>query len=165
MIKTLCLMDSVSRTNGGIFGAERCLQQSLQALPDVSVQVIGLQDAHTEADRAQWAPLNPAAHPVRGPRAFGYAPGLLDGLLRTNADLIYCAGLWKYPSLAALNWSRRTGKPMLVAPHGMLDPWALQNSRLKKQIAGALFQRRNCAAPPVSAPFVKRKRRPFAPTA
>ena len=139
-LKTLCIMDSVSRSNGGIFEAERRLQQSLKAQPGVDVQVVGLRDHHTESDRAKWQPLNPTVHVVRGPQAFGFAPGLLDTLLHSDADLAYCAGLWKYPSLAALRWSRRTGKPMVVAPHGMLDSWALQNSGLKKQIAGWLFQ-------------------------
>jgi glycosyltransferase involved in cell wall biosynthesis len=139
-MKTLCIMDFVSRANGGIFEAERRVQQSLQAQADMNVQVVGLRDPHTKADRAAWRPLNPMAHNVRGPQAFGYASGFLDTLLKTNADLAYCAGLWKYPSLAALRWSRRTGKPMLVAPHGMLNPWAVRNSATKKRIAGWLFQ-------------------------
>ena len=132
-------MDSVSRANGGIFEAERRLQQSLQAT-GVEVQVVGLPDAHTKADQPKWQPLIPTIHPVRGPQSFGYAPDLFNGLLEIDADLAYCAGLWKYPSLATLRWSRRTGKPLIVAPHGMLDPWALENSRSKKQVAGWLFQ-------------------------
>jgi poly(glycerol-phosphate) alpha-glucosyltransferase len=134
-------MDSVSRANGGIFEAERRMQQSLQVLAGVDVQAIGLQDPHTESDREAWQPLNPVAHAVRGPQAFGFAPGFLDALLSTDADLAYCAGLWKYPSLAALRWSRQTGKPMVVAPHGMLEAWALRNSRFKKQIAGWFYQK------------------------
>jgi glycosyltransferase involved in cell wall biosynthesis len=31
----------------------------------------------------------------------------------------------------------------LVSPHGMLESWALQNSRWKKRLAGWLFERRN----------------------
>ena len=132
-------MDSVSRANGGIFEAERRLQQTLQ-VAGVEVQVVGLPDAHTKADLPKWQPLIPTIHPVRGPKSFGYAPDLFNGLLETDADLAYGAGLWKYPSLTTLRWSRRTGKPLIVAPHGMLDPWALENSRSKKQVAGWLFQ-------------------------
>lgn len=132
-------MDSVSRANGGIFEAERQLQQSLQ-VAGVEVQVVGLQDAHTKADQAKWQPLIPTVHAVCGPQAFGYAPDLFKRLLETDSDLAYCAGLWKYSSMATLRWSRRTSKPLLIAPHGMLDSWALKNSRLKKQVAGWLFQ-------------------------
>jgi poly(glycerol-phosphate) alpha-glucosyltransferase len=77
---------------------------------------------------------------VRGPRAFGFAPGLVDILIKAEADLAYFVGLWKYPSVAALRWVRQTGKPMIVSPHGMLDPWALRNSGEKKRLAGWLFQ-------------------------
>jgi glycosyltransferase involved in cell wall biosynthesis len=140
-VKTLCIMDSVSRANGGIFEAEHRMQQTLQVQMEVEVQVVGLRDPHTESDRSKWQPLNPIVHTMRGPQAFGFAPAFFDTLLKANADLAYCVGLWKYPSLAALRWARRTGRPMVVAPHGMLEAWALRNSRVKKQIAGWLFQK------------------------
>ena len=41
-MKTLCIMDWVSRTNGGIFEAERRLQQTLQAKMGIGVEVLGL---------------------------------------------------------------------------------------------------------------------------
>jgi len=132
-------MDSVSRANGGIFDAERRLQQSLHAL-GVDVRVVGLDDSSTEADREQWSPLVPQTHALRGPHSFGFAPGFLKTLVETEADLAYCVGLWKYPSMASLLWNRRERKPMIVAPHGMLDPWAVQNSRWKKRIAHFLFE-------------------------
>jgi poly(glycerol-phosphate) alpha-glucosyltransferase len=62
--------------------------------------------------------------------------------LDPNADLLYAATLWKYPSWAALQWVERTGKPMMVAPHGSLDEWALKNAAWKKRIAAVLFKDR-----------------------
>jgi poly(glycerol-phosphate) alpha-glucosyltransferase len=47
-----------------------------------------------------------------------------------------------YPSVAAHRWSHRT-KPYIVSPHGMLDSWALNNSRLKKRICAAVYENRN----------------------
>jgi glycosyltransferase involved in cell wall biosynthesis len=138
-MKILCIMDSVSRANGGIFEAERKLQQNLAAR-GAEVQVIGLQDAHTESDRAAWRLLEPRAYPVTGPAAFGFAPELTRALMKSEADLGYLVGLWKYPSVAAQHWARRTGRPLVIAPHGMLDAWALKNSGFKKRIAGLLFQ-------------------------
>jgi poly(glycerol-phosphate) alpha-glucosyltransferase len=78
---------------------------------------------------------------VKGPGAFGYSPDLLP-VLNPKADLLYAATLWKYPSWAALQWAERTGKPMMVAPHGSLDAWALRNAVWKKRIAAALFKNR-----------------------
>lgn len=139
-MKTLCVMDSVSRANGGIFEAERRLQQTLSAEQNIAVQVVGVCDSHTEADRSAWHPLIPLTYPVLGPQSLGFAPKFADALLESDADLAYCAGLWKYPSAAALHWARRTRKPVIVAPHGMLDPWAIHHSHTKKKIAGWLFQ-------------------------
>ena len=139
-MKTLCVIDSISRTNGGIFEAERRLQQTLHAAMGIDVQIVGLHDSYTESDRETWRPLTPIACAVKGPQSFGYAPDLLDVLVKAQADLGYFVGLWKYPSVAALRWISRTGKPFLVAPHGMLDPWAVRNSAAKKRMAAWLFQ-------------------------
>ena len=48
-----------------------------------------------------------------------------------------------FPSIVALRWGRDTGRPVVVSPHGMLDPWALRNSRLKKAAAWSLFEGAN----------------------
>jgi poly(glycerol-phosphate) alpha-glucosyltransferase len=139
-MKTLCVMDWVSRTNGGIFEAERGLQQLLHTQMGLDVEVVGLRDAKTDADLAAWAPLVPNACAVRGPAAFGYAPDLAPALNRSGADLAYIAGLWKFPMLAAHRWARAHRKPIVIAPHGMLEPWAVRHSGVKKKFAGWLFQ-------------------------
>jgi len=139
-MKTLCVMDSVSRTNGGIFEAERRLQQLLHTKIGLGVEVVGLRDAQTGADLPAWSPLVPTACAVRGPAALGYAPEFLRTLSNSHADLAYVAGLWKYPMLAAQRWSRAARKPLVVAPHGMLEPWAVRRSGAKKKVAGWFFQ-------------------------
>ncbi len=48
-----------------------------------------------------------------------------------------------YPSVASLNWSRRARGPRLVSPQGMLDAWAIRNSRWKKRLAGWLYENRH----------------------
>ena len=47
-----------------------------------------------------------------------------------------------YPSLASLRWSRRgrERRSYVVSPHGMLDPWAVRNSRLKKRLVAWWFE-------------------------
>jgi poly(glycerol-phosphate) alpha-glucosyltransferase len=107
----------------------------------VQVDVIGLEDPFTAQDAARWLPLEPRAVKVKGPGAAGYSPDLLP-VLDPKADLLYAATLWKYPSWAALQWAERTGKPMMAAPHGSLDAWALSNAAWKKKIAASLFKNR-----------------------
>jgi poly(glycerol-phosphate) alpha-glucosyltransferase len=50
-----------------------------------------------------------------------------------------------YSSVASLRWARRQGRPYVISPHGMLDPWALANSPWKKRIAAGLFEHRHLA--------------------
>ena len=138
-MKALCVLESVSRADGGIFEAERALQCALAEREGVDVRVVGVRDDFTEADAAKWGSLRPRVAALRGPAGFGYAPGIGD-LLDVDVDLAYAATLWKYPSWAVLNWQKKTRKPVVAAPHGSLDAWALNNSRWKKRVAAWLFK-------------------------
>src|SRR5262249_9186759 len=79
-------------------------------------------------------------YPTRGPRSFAFSPGLLKILDHERPDLVHLHGLWTYGSIAAQLWGRRTGKPVVVSPHGMVDRWALRQSAVKKWTAGAAFE-------------------------
>lgn len=138
-MKTLCILESASRVDGGVFVAERTLQRMLSMDHGVQVAVVGLRDRFSEQDRDQWLPLRPKFADVCGPASFGFSPSLPSMLDRT-VDLTYSATLWRYPSMAVLRWHERTRKPMIAAPHGSLDPWALRNSRMKKRIASLLYK-------------------------
>jgi poly(glycerol-phosphate) alpha-glucosyltransferase len=50
-----------------------------------------------------------------------------------------------HTSLIMRRWSRLQSKPFITTLHGMLDPWALRNSRWKKRLC-ALAYERNCLA-------------------
>lgn len=134
------VLSSLSRLNGGISESVRRLAQSLP-LPGGQVRAFGLRDAHTDDDAALWhpVPIHPCA--VRGPRAFGRAPELAPALDAFDPDLTHAAGLWMYPSVVNHHRHRRTKKPYLVSPHGMLDAWALRNSAWKKRLASLAYER------------------------
>jgi poly(glycerol-phosphate) alpha-glucosyltransferase len=104
--------------------------------------VVGLADPASSVDQPLWGGIDTTVMPVLGPRAFGYAPGLLKTLQLKEPDLVHVHGLWMYPSLAVVRWSRRS-KPYVVSPHGMLDSWALKNSGWKKQVAAAVYENRH----------------------
>ena len=140
-MKVALLLSSVSRANGGISESVRALARALHARGDTEVGVLGLEDEFTATDLPLWQPLVPRAFPVRGPRAAGFAPGLLPALAEAAPDVAHAAGLWMCPSVAERRWARAARRPYLVSPHGMLDAWALRNSAWKKRIAAALFER------------------------
>lgn len=79
--------------------------------------------------------------------------GRLEWILSTNArreldavipgmDIVHLHGVWDPILRAAAGAARRARKPYVLAPHGMLDPWALSEKSLKKKIAFAMGYRR-----------------------
>ncbi len=55
--------------------------------------------------------------------------------------LMHLHGLWRSPTRLAPALAGE-GLPLVLAPHGMLDPWALAQSRWKKRLVEALWERR-----------------------
>jgi len=55
--------------------------------------------------------------------------------LLPDVDIVHLHGVWESLLRVAANQSRRLGKPYIVTPHGMLEPWALSRKWFKKQIA------------------------------
>ena len=62
-----------------------------------------------------------------------------------QADGVHIHGLWEQSTLIAARSARALRKPYIVSAHGMLEPWALSSSRLRKQVYAALFERDNLA--------------------
>jgi poly(glycerol-phosphate) alpha-glucosyltransferase len=140
MLKSAHLTGPVSRQAGGLFDALLRLVQS-EHRQGVDVKVFGLWDEQTAADLPAWQPVPVAAFQPAWPKVLGRAPRFSEALLAFAPDLSHTHGLWRYSSIAARNYSRATRRPYLVSPHGMLDPWALQQSRWKKRLACRLFER------------------------
>ena len=57
-----------------------------------------------------------------------------------DADLCHAHGMWARSAFASLAWRMRHRRPLIVAPHGMLDPWALEQSALAKRLALATYE-------------------------
>ncbi len=67
-----------------------------------------------------------------------------DELVRGSAG-VHIHGLWETSTAVAVRAAHRAGLPYVLSAHGMLEPWALRNKRLKKQIYAALIERGNVA--------------------
>ena len=92
-------------------------------------------DKFTEQDRSRFAPSKVVACSMYGPAQFAFAPGLAKALIGAGLDCLHQQGIWMYPSRAGALWARQTGKPYLITPQGMLDPWIIARGRWKKSIA------------------------------
>lgn len=70
---------------------------------------------------------------------------LRQEVLAAQPALIHLHGLWRSPTRIAPRLAS-AGLPLLIAPHGMLDPWALAQSRWKKWMVWRLWEHRALAA-------------------
>ena len=61
----------------------------------------------------------------------------------TGISLIHQHGLWMAASHAVTNFSFQNKIPLVLAPRGMLEPWAINNSKWKKKLAWMLYQKRD----------------------
>lgn len=52
----------------------------------------------------------------------------------SNYDLVHVQAIFTYPSLLAYCACYRHQVPYIVAPHGMLEPWAMSYKQLKKRL-------------------------------
>ncbi len=49
-------------------------------------------------------------------------------------DIVHVHGAWSTSNLTFARHARRTGKPYLVSPRGMLDDWSMAQKRFKKRV-------------------------------
>ena len=159
-MQAVSLVGSVSRLAGGLFESVRGLHQELLRRPNsrlrrspesnsdtdencISVSVLGTRDEFTRTDIEAWRPVDVTALGIRGPRAFGYSPEVSERLSALQPGLVHVHGLWQYSSVAALRWHKKTARPYMVSPHGMLDSWALAHSKWKKRFCWAAYERKH----------------------
>ena len=131
------LVGSTSVTAGGVSEAVHSLAAALGRRSDVSIEIFAPEDGR---DGRSFGDIPVRLAKIRGPSSFAYAPHLVRQLLDADLDVLHVHGLWMYMSIAAWRWARATGRPYVVSPHGMLDPWALDNNRIKKQLAMLAYE-------------------------
>jgi poly(glycerol-phosphate) alpha-glucosyltransferase len=103
--------------------------------------VIALEDAYSGEDKAALGYTALLTARVQGPRFFGYAPDLARLFRQADPDILHLHGIWMYPSRPGAEWARKTGRPYVVSPHGMLDPWITGRGRWKKARAQRVYER------------------------
>ncbi len=114
------------------------LSAAVDNIDGFDVRVFGLADNSWR--QHEWNGAEPVSLTAVGPLAFGYTPALLRELLNWRPDIVHTHGLWMHHSRSVHQWSKRTGRPYLVSPHGMLEPVALKMSSTKKAVSRFLFQ-------------------------
>jgi len=84
--------------------------------------------------------------PYVGPKALRYSPAMVKAAAGAEGgifDVVHQHCIWLANSRITLQLRGKHNVPSVVAPHGSLEPWALQRSSLKKRIALPLYEREN----------------------
>ncbi len=136
------VVGSMSHKAGGLYQSVRRTAQEL-VRRGVIVTVYALEDSESAGCLAAWYPLRPRLFRTIGPKRLGLAPHLTKALMAANHDIVHQHGLWQAFSASVLSWRKKTGRPVIVSPRGMLSPWALRRSSWKKGMAATTFERAN----------------------
>ncbi|WP_448873263.1 glycosyltransferase [Desulfobulbus propionicus] len=132
----IAILSGITRSAGGVFYAVSSLCKAL-VKQDVGVLVIGWGGTEFQEDLEAWGKVSVSSYKASGPLKSSLA---VRHLLKTSAvDMVHQHGIWLDDQWAALQWQKQTGRPVIISPHGMLDPWAVRNSAWKKKLVGWLF--------------------------
>lgn len=137
------LLDSASRRAGGVLESVRGFSKALIEQCDWRSIAIAKNDPDFKADAPLWAP-TPVIFPKPSMMSFAHLDGALAREAAAQApSIVHTHGIWGVGSRAGalLTW-RRNAPRLVVSPHGMLDAWALAQSRSKKAVAKVLWANR-----------------------
>ncbi len=56
-------------------------------------------------------------------------------------DLLHINGIWELPNVIIQKCAQKRNIPVIISPHGMLEPWILNKNRGKKKLALFLYQK------------------------
>ena len=129
-----------SRAGGGVFEAVVAQAGLIRDLGGEPL-IFALDNQPAADDLARFEGASVMVVGVRGPRQIGLAPGLVDALVKARLDALHLHGIWMYPSRAGAQWAKQTGRPYVISPHGMLDPWITARGRWKKALARVGYER------------------------
>ena len=145
MARIAYLLGSASRLSGGMITAVRPLARTHHDLFSHDIGVFAATDEYSEADRGSWAPSAVSISPKVWPRSLFRAPAMHARLAEFRPEIVHNHGIWLHASYVGLRYAQRTGVPMVVSPHGMLDSWARLRSQWKKRLVSALYENRHLA--------------------
>lgn len=132
----------LSRAGGGLFTAMAPLAEELRR-QGLRLSAVGVDDPHLRDDAAAWGDVPLVRLHGQRPYSLCRTPGMAAAIAAQNPDVVHQHGLWSWQAHAVSAWHRRSNRPYLVSPHGMLDPWILAHGRWKKALARWWFQSRD----------------------
>lgn len=145
-MKVLYVAASNSRSFGGLFTTMSATTKLLLN-KGIEVALLAANDKYSEEDASAFGDVAQYSYEISSLpvlKQIGFSKNILPQIERFKPDIIHLQGLWQYCSAAVLRYSRLHPEvKVIIQPHGMLDPWAVNNSAWKKRIVGQLYEYEN----------------------
>lgn len=58
-------------------------------------------------------------------------------------DIVHVNGIWELPNTVIQRSAQKRNIPVIISPHGMLEPWIVERNKLKKKLAMLLYQHKS----------------------
>lgn len=136
------LIHHVSSRAAGVMEVVRAHARELSARGH-TVAVFGYDDAKDPTGRASIAGATVHSAETWLSLAQGYSPRLERAVHQFAPDVLHTHGIWTGLSLTSLRAQALTRAPLVISPHGMLDPWAIRHKSWKKRVMSLLLERRH----------------------
>jgi poly(glycerol-phosphate) alpha-glucosyltransferase len=130
----------MSRMAGGMFHSVRHLTTEMNSLTEN--YLISFEDMFSTSDRKAWGDVKIILLKANGPAGFYFNAKLIDEIKKIKPDVVHVHDIWSYGVAQISKYCRDNKIPYVVSAHGMLDKWALNNSKIKKQIALFFYVRK-----------------------
>jgi glycosyltransferase involved in cell wall biosynthesis len=138
-VQVAILQGLLSNASGGLASSVTGMVSALTSNTQVEPHVLGVLDPADPAAASNWG-ASVQAHRAYGPSGFHWAPAMARTLDSIAPDVIDTQGIWMNQSRIALARHVRYATPLVVTPHGMLDPWAVRRSSLRKRLVRLWFE-------------------------
>ena len=139
---------TLSERSGGPARTVRDLAQAIARIerPGTRVSIIAGHDPESDGPLIRVDPALVTTHLVPVQRRLGlptYAMhGMLASIAKNGTAIVHDNGIWSPAHIAVAAAARRLALPLVLSPHGMLEPWALAWHGRRKKLALVVYQRR-----------------------
>ena len=136
-IKVVHFITSIDKSSGGTTTYLKLLTEQIAAEVDITV-VAGLTPSPVPLSGVKVRHFD-----MSGKKLFQFKKEIASFLDELKPDLVHINGIWELPNVVMQNVAEKKGIPVIISPHGMLEPWIMNKNRLKKVVAMILYQRKS----------------------
>lgn len=137
-MRILHYIPSIDRSSGGVGGYLQVLSHDLgkhvelHVVTHHSADELEIENAHIHYIDGRLSHLFQARRQFRS---------LLEAI---KPDVVHVNSCWEVLCSYTVFWAKSMGYPVVITPHGMLEPWVIQRNYLKKKLpALCLYQKRS----------------------